>query len=158
MVLSYEKCVIVVQPFNNRIWQNLVLEQGRKLLIYLKRLFFIMTTYNTKCIELVITAENMSPNMFPSCWLIIVKKVYKRGHVRSNFMLLFWRKKLTGSFDRKGNNETAGGMTMDGRATVCFTFRLILLLLFCISLPCLPFHSSLKDDKRNDRPIIGELS
>ncbi|XP_078136573.1 gamma-glutamyl hydrolase isoform X2 [Sander vitreus] len=41
------------------------------------------------------------------------------------------------------------------RATVCFTFRIMLLLLFCISLSCLPFYPSAK---RNDRPIIGVLA
>ncbi|XP_042366323.1 gamma-glutamyl hydrolase [Plectropomus leopardus] len=40
-------------------------------------------------------------------------------------------------------------------ATVCFPFRLIILLLSIISFTCLPFNSPAK---RNDRPIIGVLA
>ncbi|XP_038587894.1 gamma-glutamyl hydrolase [Micropterus salmoides] len=41
------------------------------------------------------------------------------------------------------------------RATLCFSFRNMSLLLFCICLSYLPFYSSAKS---NDRPIIGVLA
>ncbi|XP_042255871.1 gamma-glutamyl hydrolase [Thunnus thynnus] len=46
-------------------------------------------------------------------------------------------------------------MAILSRTTVCFAFRKILFLLFCVSLSCLPFYSSAK---KNDRPIIGVLT